>query len=122
MFESIIGRVWLLAPVTISSLFLSLGLIVLLRPWLARHALAYPTTRSSHHAPTPQGGGIAVISAAILVSWCAVAFQPLVVGDQALQLVALTAAIILLAVVGAIDDMRSLGATPRLVMQCIAVG
>ena len=122
MFENIIGRVWLLAPIIISSLFLSLGLVVLLRPWLARHALAHPNARSSHQAPTPQGGGIAVISAAILVNWCAVALQPVVVADQALQLVALTAAMILLAVVGAIDDVRSLGATPRLVMQCIAVG
>ena len=122
MLENIIGRVWLLAPIIISSLFLSLGLVVLLRPLLARHALAHPNSRSSHQAPTPQGGGIAVISAAILVSWCAVALQPVVVADQALQLVALTAAMILLAVVGAIDDVRSLGATPRLVMQCIAVG
>ena len=35
-------------------------LIILLRPWLQRYALARPNARSSHNTPTPQGGGIAV--------------------------------------------------------------
>jgi UDP-N-acetylmuramyl pentapeptide phosphotransferase/UDP-N-acetylglucosamine-1-phosphate transferase len=122
MFENVVGRAWLLAPVTLASLFLSLALIVLVRPWLRRHALAHPNARSSHHAPTPQGGGLAVIIAALSVSWGAIALLPGILGDQGLELPAVTAAMILLAVVGAIDDIRSLGATPRLAMQCVAIG
>src|SRR6266849_3195845 len=122
MIEQAIGRVWVLAPTAIVSLFVSLGLIVLVQPWLARHALAHPNARSSHHAPTPQGGGIAVVIAAVSVSWGAVALAPAVIGDQGVQLLTVTAAMILLAVVGAVDDMRSLRAAPRLAMQCIAVG
>ena len=122
MIEQAIGRLWVLAPAAIVSLFVSLELIVLLRPWLARHALAYPNARSSHHVPTPQGGGIAVIVAAVSVTWGTIAVVPGILGDQSIQLLALTAAMILLAVVGAIDDMQSLRAAPRLAMQCIAVG
>jgi UDP-N-acetylmuramyl pentapeptide phosphotransferase/UDP-N-acetylglucosamine-1-phosphate transferase len=122
MIEQAIGRLSVLAPVALVSLFVSLELIVLLRPWLARHVLAHPNARSSHHAPTPQGGGIAVIIAAVSVSWGAVALVPAVIGDQRVQLLAVTAAMILLAVVGVIDDMQSLRAAPRLAMQCIAVG
>jgi len=47
---------------------LSASLIVALRPWLARYALAKPNARSSHKIPTPQGGGIAVVGATIAVS------------------------------------------------------
>ncbi len=51
---------------------LSALLIVALGPWLARYAVAKPNARSSHKVPTPQGGGIAVIGATILVSGGAV--------------------------------------------------
>jgi UDP-N-acetylmuramyl pentapeptide phosphotransferase/UDP-N-acetylglucosamine-1-phosphate transferase len=122
MIEQAMGRLLVLAPVAAVSFLVSLELIVLLRPWLARHALAHPNARSSHHAPTPQGGGIAVMSAAVLVSWGAIALMPVLISDQRAQLLAVTAATILLAVVGAIDDMQSLPATFRLAMQCIAVG
>ena len=44
------------------------GLIVLLRPLLRRYALARPNARSSHTEPTPQGGGIAVIAATIVIT------------------------------------------------------
>jgi len=37
----------------------SAALIVLMRPLFARYALARPNARSSHKAPTPQGGGVA---------------------------------------------------------------
>ena len=30
-------------------------------PLFARYALARPNARSSHEAPTPQGGGVAVV-------------------------------------------------------------
>ena len=47
---------------------LSAGLILRLRPLLQRYALARPNARSSHTVPTPQGGGIAVVTALVTIS------------------------------------------------------
>ena len=52
------GLVSLLAAAAISY-----GLLLWLRPLLARQTLAKPNARSSHKVPTPQGGGIAVLAA-----------------------------------------------------------
>ena len=41
--------------------FACAALIRLMRPLFARYALARPNARSSHKAPTPQGGGVAVV-------------------------------------------------------------
>ncbi|TMJ33403.1 MAG: glycosyl transferase [Alphaproteobacteria bacterium] len=123
MFEHAVARLSVLAPAAVVSLFVSVGLIVLLRPWLARHALAHPNTRSSHHAPTPQGGGLAVVVASISVGWLAMALaHGIIAQEEVIQLAVVTAAAILLAALGAIDDMRGLQATPRLAVQCVAVG
>lgn len=90
-------------------------LIVLLKPWLQRYALARPNARSSHTIPTPQGGGVAVVIAvaAVIVLFAlsgAPAFrEPWVVS----VLVALGA----LAVAGAIDDIKPLPVLPRFVLQ-----
>jgi UDP-N-acetylmuramyl pentapeptide phosphotransferase/UDP-N-acetylglucosamine-1-phosphate transferase len=93
------------------------ALIILMRPLLLRYALAIPNRRSSHSTPTPQGGGIAVIASTIVVSgivavWLGVA-TPL--------LYTLLAAAAALAVLGAIDDIRPLGAALRLGLQALAV-
>jgi UDP-N-acetylmuramyl pentapeptide phosphotransferase/UDP-N-acetylglucosamine-1-phosphate transferase len=122
MLEQNLARLWVVAPVVIVSFFVSLTLIVLLRPWLSRHALAHPNARSSHQAATPQGGGIAVMIAALSVAWGAILLVPGPVHEQCVQLLAVTAGMILLAAIGAIDDIWSLRAAPRLVIQCIAVG
>jgi UDP-N-acetylmuramyl pentapeptide phosphotransferase/UDP-N-acetylglucosamine-1-phosphate transferase len=53
----------------------SAALIVALGPWLARYAVAKPNARSSHKMPTPQGGGIAVVGATIIVSGAALFFS-----------------------------------------------
>jgi len=45
----------------------SYGLIVILGASFARFALAQPNARSSHKQPTPQGGGVAVTGAVIVV-------------------------------------------------------
>ena len=47
---------------------ISAALIWAIRPMLLRHALARPNARSSHRIPTPQGAGIAVIAATLVVS------------------------------------------------------
>lgn len=93
-------------------------LIILLRPLLQRYALARPNARSSHSIPTPQGGGAAVIAA----TTAAVALSSLIPGT-ALQpgLFAIFAAVIVLAVVGALDDLRPIAVLPRLVLQAATV-
>lgn len=109
-----------LASATIAFL-LTAGLIALLRPWLARHALVQPGPRSSHRKPTPQGGGLAVVLAALAVTWAAVAAAPLI--SSALpSLAAATIAAAMLATVGGIDDLRPLSPVTRLAVQCLAVG
>ena len=99
---------------------LSVLLIVLLRPLLVRYALARPNARSSHAIPTPQGGGIAVIAATIGAAFAAGHFWP---GTAALTgpLLATFAAAVLVAGVGAADDIRSMAVVPRLLLQALAV-
>jgi UDP-N-acetylmuramyl pentapeptide phosphotransferase/UDP-N-acetylglucosamine-1-phosphate transferase len=121
MIEQAIGRLWVLGPAAVLAVFLSAALLALLRPWLARYAMARPNARSSHREPTPQGGGIAVVAATLVVASGAVILSPTAQDDGG-HLLALSAATALLAVVGAIDDVRSLPAAARLAMQCIAVG
>ena len=68
-----------------------------IRPVLLRHALATPNARSSHRIPTPQGAGIAVIAAALLVAGILTACT----GTMALTIpVAVFAAALFMAVVG----------------------
>jgi UDP-N-acetylmuramyl pentapeptide phosphotransferase/UDP-N-acetylglucosamine-1-phosphate transferase len=110
-----------LAPVAILAGILTAGLIVLALPWLKSYALARPNARSSHRQPTPQGGGIAVVAATLAVAWGAVALLPPFAQNHA-EFLTLTAAAVFLALVGAIDDLRTLPAALRLALQFIAVG
>lgn len=101
---------------------LSAGLILALQPYLVRYAMARPNARSSHKQPTPQGGGIAVVAATLAGLWLGVlSSSPALQGDVG-QLLALSLAAVVLALVGAIDDIRGLGPAPRLLMQIVAVG
>jgi UDP-N-acetylmuramyl pentapeptide phosphotransferase/UDP-N-acetylglucosamine-1-phosphate transferase len=84
--------------------------------------MARPNARSSHREPTPQGGGIAVVAATLMVACGAVALSPALLQNGGGQLLVLTATTALLAAVGAIDDVRSSPAAVRLALQCIAVG
>jgi UDP-N-acetylmuramyl pentapeptide phosphotransferase/UDP-N-acetylglucosamine-1-phosphate transferase len=98
----------------------SAALIVLLRPLLLRHALARPNARSSHATPTPQGGGAAVVVATIVTLGIVGGFAA---DERALLagLLPLGGAVIMLAIVGAIDDVYAIGALPRLAAQAVAV-
>lgn len=108
----------IMALIAAAAASLCVVLILALRPWLLRYALARPNARSSHREPTPQGGGIAVIAATLAVMLVAAsAFQEF--RSPALPL--MFAAVILLALVGAIDDIRSLPVAPRLLLQAVAV-
>ena len=86
------------------------------RPLLQRYALARPNARSSHRIPTPQGAGIAVIAATLVVAlaWAAWA--------NALIPPALVIATIMIALVGFADDIVSLPVLVRLVLQAACVG
>jgi UDP-N-acetylmuramyl pentapeptide phosphotransferase/UDP-N-acetylglucosamine-1-phosphate transferase len=99
---------------------ISAALIVLLYPLLKRYALAKPTARSSHRTPTPQGGGIAVIAAmvaAIVIALGLPSFGP----GLGSPLPAIIAAAVVMACIGAIDDIRPLPAAPRLLLQAMIV-
>jgi UDP-N-acetylmuramyl pentapeptide phosphotransferase/UDP-N-acetylglucosamine-1-phosphate transferase len=91
------------------------GLIVLLRPLLQRYALARPNARSSHVVPTPQGAGIAVIAATLVVA-CA---NQLTAGEP-VPLV-LFGATVFIAATGLVDDIRTIPVLPRLLLQAAAV-
>ena len=87
-------------------------------PLLRRAAvLDRPNERSLHWAPTPRGGGIAVV-AAVLAAWLAT----IVAGLAAPALLAALGGAVLLAAMSWIDDLRSLSPATRLLGHVVAVG
>ena len=100
---------------SIAAAALCAGLIVLLFPLLRRYALARPNARSSHRVPTPQGGGIAVIAATMLVTAALAGLMHFAVP------LALFGAIGVIALVGFADDVRPIPVLPRLALQAAAV-
>lgn len=98
----------------------SAALIVALGPWLAHYAMAKPNARSSHKAPTPQGGGIAVIGATIVVSG-GVLFVLGSANGNPWPLAVILAAVLLIAAVGVMADKHPIAPAPRLVLQTFAV-
>jgi UDP-N-acetylmuramyl pentapeptide phosphotransferase/UDP-N-acetylglucosamine-1-phosphate transferase len=106
--------------IVLTAAVLSAALIVALRPWLVHYAMAKPNERSSHKAPTPQGGGIAVIGATLIASGV-VLFVFGKVNDNPLPLLVIFVAVLLVAGVGVIADKRPIGPAPRLALQTFAV-
>jgi UDP-N-acetylmuramyl pentapeptide phosphotransferase/UDP-N-acetylglucosamine-1-phosphate transferase len=106
--------------VIVVSAALCAGLIVLLRPLLLRYALARPNARSSHKVPTPQGGGIAVLAATLLVATAGLAATGRLAALGPTW-GAVAASAVVLAIIGALDDMRPLSEILRLASQAIAV-
>ena len=97
------------------------SMLVMLLPWLKSYALARPVDRSLHRDPTPQGGGLGVVLSTLIAAWLAAAVAgPLPAGALAL-LSAVTGAVVLLTVIGLLDDMHGLSPAPRFVAQCLAV-
>jgi UDP-N-acetylmuramyl pentapeptide phosphotransferase/UDP-N-acetylglucosamine-1-phosphate transferase len=105
-----------LGLVALAAGILCAGLIVLLRPLLQRYALARPNARSSHTLPTPQGAGIAVIAATLLIGGAFAALTDLRL--PAMLLIAVP----VIALAGLVDDIRPIPVLPRLALQAIAVG
>ena len=97
---------------------LSAGIVWAIRPWLLQYALARPNARSSHRVPTPQGAGVAVIAATLLVASAIAAYAttpPLFIPP------AIFAAALFIALVGFADDIKFIPVLPRLLLQGAAV-
>src|SRR6266446_2309554 len=95
-------------------------LIMLLLPMFRRYALARPNARSSHRIPTPQGGGAAVILAvAIALGADGALIEPQ--RSALIDALPLGAAIAVVTIVGAIDDIFPIAPMWRLAVQAVAV-
>jgi UDP-N-acetylmuramyl pentapeptide phosphotransferase/UDP-N-acetylglucosamine-1-phosphate transferase len=114
------AAIWAVRGAAIAALsaFICAGLIVVLHPVLQRYALAKPNARSSHREPTPQGGGIAVMAATVVATGFGLYSLGAPLGSP---LVAVFAAALVMASVGAADDIHPLGVAPRLLLQALAV-
>jgi UDP-N-acetylmuramyl pentapeptide phosphotransferase/UDP-N-acetylglucosamine-1-phosphate transferase len=104
----------------VAAAFCSAALIMLLLPLFRRYAVARPNARSSHSAPTPQGGGVAVILAVMLT----LGIDSALIGPDGsvpTDALPLGAAVVLLTVLGAIDDVVPIAPLRRLAVQAVAV-
>ncbi len=112
---------WIGGWPALAAAILSGALVVAAMPLFRRYAMARPNARSSHREPIPQGGGAAVAAAALVTLAGAALLQP---GPAAGigTLAAIAAGVILLAGIGAADDIRNLPVLPRLGGQILAVG
>ena len=103
----------------VAAAILSAGMTWAIRPLLLQYAIARPNARSSHRVPTPQGAGIAVIAATLVVAGIIAAFA-----DTAHLNIpfAIFGASLFIAAVGFADDVKSIPVLPRLMLQAVAVG
>jgi UDP-N-acetylmuramyl pentapeptide phosphotransferase/UDP-N-acetylglucosamine-1-phosphate transferase len=92
-------------------------LILLLKPLFARYFLAHPNARSAHSVPTPQGAGLAVMAALLIV--CAASLA-LGIGATPPSLVPVLAAAAFLTLLGAYDDAHAISVPLRLGAQALA--
>jgi UDP-N-acetylmuramyl pentapeptide phosphotransferase/UDP-N-acetylglucosamine-1-phosphate transferase len=113
------SELWLALLAAVAAAILSAGLIRVIRPLLLKHALAKPNTRSSHRIPTPQGAGIAVIAATLVVAGFIIACTNT---SNSNFPVAVFGATLFIAVVGFADDLKSIPVPTRLTLQAISVG
>ena len=106
---------WFL-PATIAVMLLSLAATGLILAQLRRRAIFdHPNERSSHAAPTPRGGGIAVI-AVLIAAWYVPALP-----DPDPTLIAVVLGAVALAVLSWIDDLISLPPAGRFLAQAAIV-
>src|SRR6266567_2984178 len=105
------GSVLLAAIIAAAGLIACFGTRALI-PLLRRAAvLDHPNERSSHAAPTPRGGGIALV-AAILLAWLAL----IATGAAPSRLLVVLLSAALLAAVSWVDDLRGLPPALRLLI------
>ena len=111
--------IWTLVILAAGTALATIAMVWVVRGQLLRHnILDTPNARSSHDVPTPRGGGIGVMSV-LLPVWIVIAFAvPAEPGLTARWVIPLAA--IALAAISWIDDLRTLGALPRLGVQVLA--
>jgi UDP-N-acetylmuramyl pentapeptide phosphotransferase/UDP-N-acetylglucosamine-1-phosphate transferase len=114
-----ISELWLALLAAVAAAMLSAGLTWAIRPLLLKHALAKPNARSSHQTPTPQGAGIAVIAATLVIAGATLSGIDILNSNLP---VAVFAATLFIAAVGFADDLKSIPVPTRLMLQAIAVG
>lgn len=96
------------------SAVLSFLLLQLVLPCFSRSFLDQPNSRSSHHQPTPRGGGIVFVTLTVL------GFLFSSFGDHAAVLL-IPIACFPLAIVGFLDDRFNLSSVPRYFAQLVTV-
>lgn len=87
-----------------------------LMPLMQRYALARPNARSSHVTPTPQGGGIPIVLMIALGLVFALVFGLVPQGEEVVAFT-LGIAVLALAGLGLVDDIKTLPVLPRLAVQ-----
>jgi UDP-N-acetylmuramyl pentapeptide phosphotransferase/UDP-N-acetylglucosamine-1-phosphate transferase len=110
------------ALIVLASFVATAGLILLLFPVFGRFAVAIRTHRSSHNGLTPQWGGLPVIMVTVGAAAIAIAINPSSSGSAVGNLYVLLGGIVLLALLGIVDDIHNLGAATKLAIQILAVG
>lgn len=91
---------------------------LVLRMLTRKRILDLPNARSSHDAPKPRGGGLAVVPV-ILLSWLGAAFWfDVLSSNLALVLIGAMG----LALISWRDDLKNLAALPRILAHTVAVG
>jgi UDP-N-acetylmuramyl pentapeptide phosphotransferase/UDP-N-acetylglucosamine-1-phosphate transferase len=112
----------LLSPlIVLASFIAAVGLILLLFPLFQRFALAVPTHRSSHKGLTPQWGGLPVVIVTIGAAAIAIATTSSFSGPTIGSLYFLLGGVVLLALLGIVDDIHNLGAATKLAIQILAI-
>jgi UDP-N-acetylmuramyl pentapeptide phosphotransferase/UDP-N-acetylglucosamine-1-phosphate transferase len=112
------GGVALAIVVVAAAAALAGGLIRILKSVLFRYLLAHPNARSSHATATPQGAGVAVIVALLIIFAAAWLFWTPT--ESAPSLVPVLAAALGLTVLGLADDARALPVSWRFAGQMLA--
>lgn len=112
MNKEFIKVVFLVSLVTIFSWLLT----ILIRKLAIRHqVIDFPNDRSSHHIPTPRGGGLA-----IAIVWFSFLLIWKVVGQLELTLFLALLPGLLVVLIGLIDDIKNLSAKVRFLVQLLA--
>ena len=90
-------------------------LVGVVRQLAIRHGVIdHPTTRSSHAIPTPRGGGLGLL-VVVLAAWGWLAVRPMT-----WTIVVLLVGLVMVGVVGYVDDKRGLSVRSRLAVHAIA--
>jgi UDP-N-acetylmuramyl pentapeptide phosphotransferase/UDP-N-acetylglucosamine-1-phosphate transferase len=105
------------AAIVAASAAVTSAAILMLRPILVRHLTAHPNDRSSHKIPTPQGAGLGVMLALLVVCGFAALLMP---QAGAVSLAPVLGAASFLTLLGALDDAHALPVSWRFIGQTVA--